>query len=74
MTKTGRHNQVNGPIAELATKVGGIDILASKIRVVPRTIRYWIKQDRKPSGPAQTLLQQLGAEYGVVMDVKNQPF
>lgn len=68
MSKRGRPISITGPIAELASKVGGVDKLAARVSVAPRTIRYWARKDRIPSGPAQKLLLQIGSEHGVALD------
>lgn len=67
MKKMGRPQTITGPIAELALKLGGVAALANQVKVSPRTVRYWAKKEKVPSGPAQTLLELLGEKHGVLV-------
>lgn len=70
--KTGRPIRINGPIDELAVKVGSVQSLANEIGVDVRTVRYWAKTGRNPSGPARKLLMLVAESHGVKLEVGNE--
>lgn len=61
-TKPGRPIELPGVLGDLARAVGGAEVLASTLRVSPRTIRDWAHSGSIP-GPAQVLVDQLSATH-----------
>ena len=64
-SKRGRPINISGPIGELASKIGGVETLASHMDVSERTIRHWASKTRNPSGPSRKILMQLAESYSV---------
>jgi hypothetical protein len=71
MPRIGRPSTLTGPIAELAEKLGGVRFLAAELNVDTRTVRYWARNDRKPSGPARKLLENLSSIHGIKVTVES---
>ncbi|BBH54676.1 helix-turn-helix domain-containing protein [Fluviispira sanaruensis] len=59
MSKKGPEIQLEGPIGDLARRIGSVTKLAQKLGVEPRTIRNWAQGKRTPRGPAEILLNAL---------------
>ena len=60
-----RPTTLREPWRTLAIKVGGVGALAKRMHSSERTIRAWSKGERRMSGPAQALFEQLKKEFDI---------
>ena len=55
----GRPLALRGPIGELARVLGGLESLAERLAVSPRTVRRWAAGERALRGPARLAIEAL---------------
>jgi hypothetical protein len=68
LPKRGRPITLGAPWGELARAVGGVDVLARKIGVAPRTIRNWALGTNRCRGPALAAVRRLLAKHKISHD------